>query len=171
MTHEEPQNEPRPIPRPGPRPGPKPTPRPHPHQVPGPLANDPHRFGRVDDDGTVWLITAAGERVVGSWQAGDAEAAYAHFGRRFDDLSTEVTLMEERLAAGTGDARKIKANASALLETLPTASVLGDIDAVAARLTSLVDQAGATVAADRSRRDEHRTAQTARKEALAVEAE
>src|SRR5271167_3884294 len=120
MTLDEPHNEPRPTPRPGPRPGPKPTPRPNPHPVASAPASDPHQFGRVDDDGTVWLISSAGERVVGSWQAGDREAAFAHFGRRFDDLSTEVTLMEERLAAGSGDARKIKANASALIETLPT---------------------------------------------------
>ncbi len=139
--------------------------------MPAPPRSDPHRFGRVDDDGTVWLVTSAGERVVGSWQAGDAEAAFAHFGRRFDDLSTEVTLMEERLAAGTGDARKIKAHAAELAETLPTASVLGDIDALARRLTSLIDQVEATVAAERSRREEHRAAQTARKEALAAEAE
>jgi len=133
--------------------------------------SDPHRFGRVDADGTVWLISAAGERVIGSWQAGDPDAAFAHFGRRFDDLGTEITLMEERLAAGTGDARKIKANAAALAETLPTACVLGDIDALAGRLTGLLEQAGAVIAADRSRRDEHRAAQTAQKEALATEAE
>jgi hypothetical protein len=150
---------------------PKPTPRPHPHPVPGPLANDPHRFGRVDADGTVWLIGAAGERVIGSWQAGDVEAAFAHFGRRFDDLSTEVTLMEERLASGTGDARKIKAHAVELSETLPTAHVLGDVDALAARLASIGEHADAVAAAERSRRDEHRAAQTARKEALTVEAE
>ena len=143
----------------------------HPPPVTAPPRSDPHRFGRVDADGTVWLISAAGERNIGSWQAGDPEAAFAHFGRRFEDLSTEITLMEERLTAGTGDARKIKANASALAETLPTASVLGDIDALAARLTGLVEQAGAIVAADRSRRDEHRAAQTAHKEALAAEAE
>jgi hypothetical protein len=119
----------------------------------------------------VWLISSAGERVIGSWQAGDREAAFAHFGLRFDDLSTEITLMEERLASGTGDARKIKATASALADTLPTASVLGDIDALAGRLTSILELADATVAADRSRRDEHRATQTARKEALAVEAE
>ncbi|OBG72432.1 DNA repair ATPase [Mycobacterium sp. E1214] len=136
-----------------------------------PPPSDPHKFGRVDDDGTVWLLSAAGERVVGSWQAGDAEAAFAHFGRRFDDLSTEVTLMEERLASGSGDARKIKAHANELAQALPTAAVLGDVDALAARLTTLAEQAEATVAAERSRRDEHRAAQTARKEALAAEAE
>jgi hypothetical protein len=136
-----------------------------------PLANDPHRYGRVDADGTVWLISAAGERVVGSWQAGDTEAAFAHFGLRFDDLSTEVALMEERLASGTGDAHKIKAAATAMAEALPTASVLGDVDALAARLARIGEQADAVAAADRARREEQRAAQTARKEALAAEAE
>lgn len=136
-----------------------------------PPTSDPHRFGRVDDDGTVWLISAAGERTIGSWQAGDNEAAFTHFGRRYDDLSTEITLLEERLAAGTGDARKIKATAAGLAETLPTANVLGDVDALAARLARIAEHAEATAAAERSRRDEHRAAQTARKEALAAEAE
>ena len=139
--------------------------------MPAPPPSNPHQFGRVDDDGTVRLISAAGERIVGTWQAGDREAAYAHFGRRFDDLSTEVTLMEERLVAGTGDARKIRAQAATLAEALPTAAVLGDIDALAGRLASLIEQAEATVAADRSRREEHRATQTARKETLAAEAE
>jgi hypothetical protein len=139
--------------------------------VVSPPTSDPHRFGRVDPDGTVWLISATGERIVGSWQAGDPDAAFAHFGRRFDDLSTEIALMEERLAAGTGDARKIKATAAGLAESLPTANVLGDVDVLAARLAAITEQAEAAAAADRSRRDEHRAAQIARKEALAAEAE
>jgi hypothetical protein len=139
--------------------------------VVSPPASDPHRFGRVDADGTVWLISSAGERVIGSWQAGDTEAAFAHFGRRFDDLSTEIALMEERLAAGTGDARKIRATAAGLADTLATANVLGDVDALAARLAGIAEHAEATAAADRSRRDEHRAAQTARRETLAAEAE
>lgn len=49
-------------------------------------------------DGTVYLVTADGGRAIGSWQAGDPDAAFAHFGRRFDDLATEVALMESRLA-------------------------------------------------------------------------
>ena len=161
---------PKPAPRPGP---PRPVPRPHPPATPivAPPSSDPHRFGRVDEDGTVWLITSSGERSIGSWQAGDHEAAYAHFGRRFEDLATEITLMETRLASGTGDARKIKAAAAGLAETLPTASVLGDVDALADRLAAIRDHAEETAAADRARREEHRAAQTARKETLATEAE
>jgi hypothetical protein len=136
-----------------------------------PATSDPHRFGRVDPDGTVWLITGSGERVIGSWQAGDTEAAYAHFGRRFDDLNTEVALMESRLESGTGDARKIKAAAATLAETLADAHVLGDVDAVAARLAAIVEHADETAQADKAKREEHRAAQIARKEALAAEAE
>ncbi|MEH3133157.1 MAG: DUF349 domain-containing protein [Mycolicibacterium neoaurum] len=165
---------PKPTPKPIPRPGPRPAPHPRPAAAAAPVVPpsvDPHRFGRVEDDGTVVLITSAGERVIGSWQAGDAEAAYAHFGRRFDDLNTEVVLLETRLASGSGDARKIKSAATALLETLPTAAVLGDVDSVQARLNSILEHADGAAAEERARRDEHRAAQTARKEALAAEAE
>jgi len=165
---------PRPGPLPGPRPGPaRPAARPNqPTQAPLlPPVSDPHRFGRVADDGTVYLITAAGERVVGSWQAGETEAAFAHFGRRFDDLATEITLMESRLASGNGDARKIRAAAAALAESLPTASVLGGGRALAARHAVIADHADEAAQAERARRDEHRAAQAALKEALAAEAE
>ena len=171
-------------PSPGPaRPGPGPGPaRPGPAR-PGPgspasaatistvPASDPRRFGRVDSDGTVWLITSSGERKIGSWQAGDTEAAYQHFGRRFDDLQTEVMLLEQRLASGAGDARKIRATAGALAENLPAAHVLGDIDALAARLQTIVEHADSASAAEKAKRDEARAAQTKRKEDLAAEAE
>lgn len=158
-------------PRPGPRPGPRPTPRATGRPVAAPLSSDPRRFGRVEADGTVWLTSPAGDRIVGSWQAGDADAAFAHFGRRFDDLSTEVTLLEERLASGAGDPRKAIATAAVLAESLPTASVLGDVDALAGRLDAIRGQAETVAADDRTRREDHRAAATTRKEALAAEAE
>lgn len=183
MTTSEPGGAtPEPTSGPTPRPTPSPTPRPGPPRaVPRPSrvapvvavapTSDPHRFGRVDDDGTVWLISGSGERVIGSWQAGDTEAAFAHFGRRFDDLHTEVALLERRLSSGTGDARKIKSAAAALAETLPTAAVLGDVDALSTRLAAILDHADEAAKTERAQRDEHRAAQTARKEALALEAE
>ena len=64
-------------------------------------------FGRVDDDGTVYVKTAAGERVVGSWQAGTPEEGLAHFARRFADLVTEVDLIEARLESRRGRRRPL----------------------------------------------------------------
>ena len=63
-------------------------------------------FGRVDADGTVYVKTADGERAVGSWQAGTPEEGLAHFARRFDDLVTEVNLIEARLGSGAADAQQ-----------------------------------------------------------------
>ena len=66
--------------------------------------NDWTAFGRVDADGTVYVKTAEGDRVVGSWQAGTPEEGLAHFARRFADLVTEVELVEARLKSGAADA-------------------------------------------------------------------
>ena len=59
------------------------------------MTTDP--WGRVDDDGTVYVRTSEGERVVGSWQAGAPEEALAFFKRKYDALVTEVELLETRL--------------------------------------------------------------------------
>lgn len=133
--------------------------------------SDPSRFGRVDDDGTAWVRTADGERQIGSWQAGDAAEGLAHFGRRYDDLSTEIALLEARLSAGSGDAKKTKTAAQALAETLPTAAVIGDIDALAARLQLVIEHSETAAAVAKQEKEVERAANTARKEELAAEAE
>ena len=71
------------------------------------MTTDP--WGRVDEDGTVYVKTAEGERTVGSWQAGAPEEALAYFRRKYDALVTEIDLLEQRikttdLAALTGRA-------------------------------------------------------------------
>ena len=174
---------PKPTPRPAPRPGPvkpgPPKPGPAPSHatippatpVPAPPAGDPSKFGRVDEDGTAWVKTADGERQIGSWQAGDAAEGLAHFGRRYDDLATEVGLLEARLASGTGDAKKTRAAAVALADSLPTAAVIGDIDALAARLDAIVAGSEEAAAHAREEKEHIRQESTARKEALAAEAE
>ncbi|MFD4468668.1 DUF349 domain-containing protein [Rhodococcus sp. NPDC058505] len=133
--------------------------------------SDPSRFGRVDEDGTAWVTTADGERQIGSWQAGDAAEGLAHFGRRYDDLATEVGLLEARLTSGTGDARRTRTAAVALAETLPTAAVIGDIDALATRLDAVIAGSQEAAEAEKAERDRDREEHTHRKEELAAEAE
>lgn len=141
------------------------------HPQPTPIESDPSLFGRVDEDGTAWVKTADGERQIGSWQAGDAAEGLAHFGRRFDDLATEVALLEARLACGAGDAKKTRAAATALAESLPTAAVIGDIDSLARRLTAIIDGSEQAAAQAKQEKEQARLEHTARKEALAAEAE
>ncbi|WP_336081696.1 DUF349 domain-containing protein [Nocardia sp. SSK8] len=150
-----------------PAPGPD---QPHPHPVVVPTVTDPSKWGRVDEDGTAWVKTADGERVIGSWQAGDAAEGLEHFGRRFDDLATEVALLEARLAAGA-DARKTKAAALAIAETLPTAAVIGDIEGLATRLQAITEHSEEAAAHAKEEKERTRHEHTERKEALAAEAE
>jgi hypothetical protein len=132
---------------------------------------DPHLWGRIDADGAVYLKTASGERKIADWQAGDAEAGLAHFGRRFDDFSTEIALLEARLASGSGDAKATKTQATQLKESIGTLSALGDLDAAAQRLDAVIADADAAISAASAARAEARARAIAAKEALCTEAE
>jgi hypothetical protein len=115
--------------------------------------------------------TAEGERAVGSWQAGEPAAGLAHYARRYDDLATEVSLLEARLKAHTGNPSELKAKAQTLADSIPTAAAVGDLDGLAARARAMVETADSAAAESRAEKAAARAAQIARKEALAGEAE
>lgn len=160
-----------PTPTPGsmPKKGPRPAAQPIPVQSPG--KNDPATWGRIDDDGSVFVSAPEGERKIGEWQAGSVQEGLEHFGARYDDLATEIELLEARLRANPGEAAGIKQTAAELRATLPTAAVIGDIAALDRRLESVIDHsivAGEQAQADKEKR---RQDAIAAKEKLAAEAE
>ena len=133
--------------------------------------NDWTTFGRVDADGTVYVKTAEGDRVVGSWQAGTPEEGLAHFARRFADLVTEVDLIEARLKSGAADASHSLTSVKRIRATLDEAHVVGDIDGLAARLDKLAEVAEEKAGEARAAREVARGEALARKTALVEEAE
>jgi hypothetical protein len=101
-------------------------------------------WGRIADDGTVYVRTPdEGERVVGSWQAGTPEEGLAHFVRRYDDLATEVGLLETRLGSGAASASSTVVAVTKLRGSLPTANAVGDLSALEERLCTLLTAAEA----------------------------
>jgi hypothetical protein len=128
-------------------------------------------FGRVDDDGTVYVKTAAGERVVGSWQAGTPDEGLAHFVRRFTDIVTEVDLIEARLGTGAADPGHTVTSLRRIRTSLDDAHVVGDLDGLAARIDKLVSVAEGKTAEARAAREVARTEALAHKTALVEEAE
>jgi hypothetical protein len=128
-------------------------------------------WGRIDDDGTVYVRTADGERAIGSWQAGDAEAGLAFYELRYQDLVAEVQLLEKRLESGAGDPAATQSSAAALKEQLPTAAVIGDLAALSARLDAVIAAADEKAGAAAAAREQARADAIAAKEALAAEAE
>jgi len=65
-----------------------------------PLLGDPAQFGRVAEDGTVFVRTSSGERAVGSYPGKTAEEALAYFVRKFEALASEVVLLADRIKSG-----------------------------------------------------------------------
>jgi hypothetical protein len=128
-------------------------------------------WGRIDADGTVWVKTESGERQIGSWQAGDPVAGLAHYERRYEDLATEVELLEQRLASGAGDPAGTLSHAATLRESLPTVAVIGDLGALERRLAKLGESAQAKVEEVAVERAHARAEAVAAKERLVAEAE
>ena len=121
-----------------------------------------HPWGRVDADGTVYVRTADGERVIGQWPGGDPQEAMALYVRRFEGLEVEVDLLEKRLTGGTlgpDDAEKAVAT---VREQVTDAQALGDLDSLLKRLDALAP----VIAQQRKERKAARAAKTA--EALAA---
>jgi hypothetical protein len=129
------------------------------------------QWGRIDADGTVYVRTADGEREIGSWQAGDAEAGLAFYTQRYDDLAVEVSLLEQRLESGAGDPRDTRTHAEALRARLPTAAAIGDLDALDSRLQQLLAAADSKAEASAAARQQARADAVAAKERLVAEAE
>jgi Domain of Unknown Function (DUF349) len=129
------------------------------------------QWGRVDEDGTVWVRTADGERTVGSYPGAPAEAALAYYTRKYDELAGQVTLLEQRIAAGQVSGAQAETAVKRLADTVPTANVVGDLAALSARLEALTPLAQARKAeGERAAREARERAAVARR-ALVEEAE
>ena len=132
-------------------------------------ANDP--WGRVDADGTVYVRTADGERMIGSWAAGSPEEALAFFRRKFDSLETEVALFERRMSTTEVAPAQAQQTVKRLLAAVADANAIGDLDGLRIRLealTSVVDSRREEV---KVAREQARTQARGVKERIVEEAE
>jgi hypothetical protein len=96
-----------------------------------------HPWGRVTEDGTVYVRTADGERQIGQWPGGDPAEAIALYAQRFEGLEIEVELLEKRLAGGTLGPDDAERAIKIAREQVDGAAALGDLDGLLARLDAL----------------------------------
>lgn len=136
------------------------------------IKNDPSAWGRIAEDGSVYLRNKAGEeRVIGQWQAGTAEEGLAHYGKRYVDLATEINILAARLGTHPQDAAKTRATAEELKASLPEAAVLGDVEALERELDEIIRESGVAGERAKKEKEERRAKAIAAKEALIAEAE
>ncbi|MFD5326967.1 DUF349 domain-containing protein [Streptomyces sp. NPDC127092] len=133
------------------------------------MSSDP--WGRVDETGTVYVRTAEGEKVVGSWQAGSPEEALAYFERKYEGLVVEIGLLEKRVRTTDLSAKDATTAIEHLRQQVDEHHAVGDLAALAARLDKLTE----TVEARREERKAQKAKQAdearSAKEALVTEAE
>jgi hypothetical protein len=179
---------PKAAPKPGPTPGSGPRPGPPPggtrtgvptpphgvatvHAATATASEEAKRFGRVAEDGTVYVRTADGERAVGSYPGATPDEALAYFGRKYDEVLAQVELFEQRLSSADVSASEATSGIATLRQAAQDLNAVGDLAALDARIEALVpivEQRRAEADAARARaREEAR----ARRAALVEEAE
>ncbi len=130
-----------------------------------------HQWGRVDDDGTVYVRTAEGERSVGQYPEGTPEEALTFFTERYAALAFEVELLEKRVATGVMSPEEATSSVRTVTEQVANANAVGDLAALAARLEAL----GPVLEQQREQRKAERAQRTAEartgKERIVAEAE
>ena len=95
------------------------------------------QWGRVEEDGTVYVRTAEGERSVGQYPAGTPDEALKFFTERYDALAFEVELLEKRVASGVMTPEEASTSVRTVQEQVTNANAVGDLAALAARLDAL----------------------------------
>ena len=96
-----------------------------------------HEWGRVDDEGTVYVKTADGERSVGQYPEGTPEEALRFFTERYDALAFEVDLLEKRVRSGVMTPDEGAASVGTVRAQVVEAHAVGDLDSLVSRLDAL----------------------------------
>ena len=137
----------------------------------GPEAVGPAAFGRVDSDGTVYVRTSAGERVVGQVPGVPADEALSFFTRRFEALELEVSLLERRIANGALSPDDAVASITKVRGAVAEARAVGDLDGLQSRLEALFPLIANQRAARKAERARQQEETRAAKERFVEEAE
>jgi len=128
-------------------------------------------WGRVGDDGTVYVKTVDGERSVGQMPDATPAEAMAFFTRRFDSLVGTVELLHKRVLSGVLSPEEATHAVRTLREQVTEAHAVGDLAHLAARLDELGPVIATQREARRTEKAKRSTEAREEKEKLAAEAE
>ena len=137
--------------------------------VDDPAAQAARQFGRVSDDGTIWVKEAGSERAVGQFPDQLPEDPLGLYVRRYLDLQAQIELFEGRLPHLNG--KEIDQTLSSLEEAVREPAVVGDVDALRTRVEQLKQKATEAKAAAKERRAEQKAEALARRTKIVEEAE
>jgi hypothetical protein len=128
-------------------------------------------WGRVAEDGTVYVRTSDGERAVGQYPEGTPDEALAFYTKRYDELAGSVHLLDQRVTAGVVSPDEATESVRNLRAQVVEAHAVGDLTSLVGRLDSLLPVISQQRQARRAERAERAAATKTEKERLVAEAE
>ncbi|MEN9915545.1 MAG: hypothetical protein RL725_220 [Actinomycetota bacterium] len=131
------------------------------------LIGDPAKFGRVGDDGTVYVITPTGDRAVGSYPGKSPEEALAYFVKKFEMAASEVALLAARIRSGAMVPSDAHEAVNKLRTQITELNGVGDL----ANLATSLEKIPALISEHEGAYQARKAAQNAEREARKVEAE
>jgi hypothetical protein len=130
-----------------------------------------HEWGRVADDGTVFVRTVDGERSVGQVPDATPEEALKFYTERYDALAFEVGLLEQRVQSGVLSPEEATESVKTVRTQVVEANAVGDLATLAGRLDALSPVIASQREARKAERAQKAAESKTQKEALVAEAE
>ena len=131
------------------------------------LIGDPAKFGRVGEDGTVYVITPTGDRAVGSYPGKSPEEALAYFVKKFEMAASEVALLAARIRSGAMVPSDAHEAVNKLRTQITELNGVGDL----ANLATSLEKIPALISEHEGAYQARKAAQNAEREARKAEAE
>lgn len=128
------------------------------------------KFGRAEEDGHVFLILDGEEIPVGQYPGTSQDEALAYFVRKFDDITAQILLLEQRVEAKAPSSDMHK-TVTHLREQLAQRNSVGDVLSAQGRLDALEASIKALQQSERAEHDAARAVELAAREAIVAEAE
>ena len=148
--------------------------RPTPPAVPAPVVHElspSARFGRVAEDGTVFVQVGEEEREVGSYPGATSQDALQYFARKFDELAATVALAKARLSTPEVPTKEIADSVAHVKGQLSEARVVGDLAALESEIATIEEALGARRAEEAAARAAAKEEASVAREAIVSEAE
>lgn len=136
-----------------------------------PAAAAPSPFGRVTEDGSVYLLAPEGEILVGQYTVGSPSEGMAFFMRKYEDIRVEISLLSARLRDGKANADQSTTVLARVREQIAARGYVGDVAALDREcedLAALIEVQRAKAAEAKA---ESRAAALTARNALVAEAE
>ncbi|MDQ3357495.1 MAG: DUF349 domain-containing protein [Actinomycetota bacterium] len=128
-------------------------------------------FGRVGEDGTVYVRSDDGERAVGSYPGSSPDEALAYFARKYDELAAAAQLLAQRVSQTDLSAHDAGESLAKLREQIGEANVVGDLAALQTQVAGIEQAVSDKASAETQRRAEAKAEAARTREALVAEAE